>query len=114
MFYMNKFGMYSEGPKTSIDEHLSKLDESMKEAFKEIRNFTLALGSNVVEEVRPHRVVYGKSMIFRTFLDIQPMNDSLTVSVKLEPRGKPKEIVVNSKEQLPEIKELVKQAYSKI
>jgi hypothetical protein len=38
------------------------------------------LGDNVIEEVRPHRITYAKSLTFRTFLDIQPRKDSLRKS----------------------------------
>jgi predicted transport protein len=111
---MSKFGMYSEKPKISIDEHISKLDEPMQGIFQEIRSFVLSLGSNVVEEVRPHRIVYAKSFIFRMFLDIEPMGNALTISVKMEPRGTPNKIIISSKEQLPSLKDMVQKAYAKI
>ena len=112
--HMSKFGMYSEGPKISIDEHMSKMDEHVRSIFQEIRGFVLSLGSNVVEEVRPHRIVYGKSLIFRTFLDIQPLNNALAISVKMELRGMPNEIIINSKEQLTDLKDRIREAYVKI
>ncbi len=111
---MSKFGIYSEKPKISIDEHTSKLDESMRGIFQEIRSFVLSLGSNVVEEVRPHRVVYAKSLIFRMFLDIEPMDNALTISVKMEPRDTPNKMIISSKEQLPAIKDMIQKAYAKI
>ena len=106
--------MYSEGPKISIDEHMSKMDEHVRSIFQEIRGFVLSLGSNVVEEVRPHRIVYGKSLIFRTFLDIQPLNNALAISVKMELRGMPNEMVLNSKEQLTDLKNMIREAYVRI
>lgn len=111
---MSKFGLYSEGPKISIDEHLSKLDDSMKEIFQEIRTFALSLGSNVIEEVRPHRVVYAKSFNFRTFLDIEPLNNTLAINVKMEPRSTPKTMNINSKERLQDIKDMIQKAYARI
>ncbi|MBI5133180.1 MAG: hypothetical protein HZA83_00555 [Thaumarchaeota archaeon] len=111
---MSKFGLYSEGPKISIDEHLSKLDDSMKEIFQEIRTFVLSLGSNVIEEVRPHRVVYAKSFNFRTFLDIEPLSNTLAISVKMEPRSTPNTMNINSKEQLQDIKDMIQKAYARI
>ena len=111
---MSKFGLYSEGPKISIDEHLSKLDDSMKEIFQEIRTFVLSLGSNVIEEVRPHRVVYAKSFNFRTFLGIEPLNNTLAISVKMESRSTPNKMNVNSKEQLQDIKDMIQKAYARI
>ena len=106
--------MYSEGPKLSIEGHTSKMNDPIKEIFLELRTFTLSLDPNVVEEVRPHRIVYGKSMILRSFLDIQPLNDSLIISIKTESRATAREIPLNGREQLSEIKDLISNAYAKI
>jgi predicted transport protein len=111
---MSRFGMYSEGPKLSIEEHTSKMNDSIKEIFLELRAFTLSLGPNVVEEVRPHRIVYGKSIILRSFLDIQPLDETLIISLKTESRGTGREIPLNRREQLSEIKDLISNAYTKI
>ena len=111
---MNKFGLFSDGPKISVEDHLSKLDEPAKTILREIRNFVLSLGSNVIEEVRPHRIVYAKSFNFRTFLDIEPAVNVLAVSVKTGPRGESTKITINSIEQMQNLKELLKQAYTRI
>jgi len=106
--------MYSEEPKIPIERHVSKLDESMKDIFLEIRNFVLSLGSNVIEEVRPHRVVYAKSFNFRTFLDIEPMQNTLIISVKMEPRSEASIVKVNSREPLQDLKDMIREAYARI
>lgn len=106
--------MYSEGPKIPIEQHVSKLDESMKDIFLEIRNFVLSLGSNVIEEVRPHRVVYAKSFNFRTFLDIEPMQNTLIISVKMGPRSEASIVTVKSREQLQDLKDMIREAYARI
>ena len=112
--YMNNFGMYSEGPKPSIDQHLSKLDDLMKNIFQEIRSFVFSLSSNVIEEVRPHRVVYSKSFNFRTFLDIEFLNNTLAISVKMGPKSAPNRMNINTKEQLQQIKDMIQKGYAKI
>lgn len=106
--------MYSEGPKLSFEDHLSKLDEPRKNLLQEIRSFVLSLGSNVIEEVRPHRIVYAKSFNFRTFLDIEPAINVLSVSVKMETRGTPKKFMINSREQLQNLRNMIHQAYIRI
>jgi len=111
---MDKFGLYSEGPKISVEDHLSRLDESAKIIFQEIRTFVLSLGSNVIEEVRPHRIVYAKSFNFRTFLDIEPTVNVLAVSVKTGAKGESTKLTINSREQIQNLKELIQQAYTKI
>ncbi len=111
---MSKFGLYSEGPRLSVEDHLSKLDEPAKSILQEIRSFVLSLGSNVIEEVRPHRIVYAKSFNFRTFLDIEPAINVLAVSVKTEPRGASTKLMIDSMEQLHNLKELIQHAYARI
>ncbi|MFQ5940531.1 MAG: DUF5655 domain-containing protein [Nitrososphaerales archaeon] len=106
--------MYSEGPKISIDDHTSKLDESVKNIFQEIRSFVLSLGSNVIEEVRPHRIVYFKSFNFRTFLDIEPYNNVLTISVRMGRKEATDKMVIDSKDQIPDLKYMIQKAYDKI
>jgi len=110
---MSKFGLYSEGPKLSVEDHLSRLDEPAKSILQELRSFVLSLGSNVIEEVRPHRIVYAKSFNFRTFLDIEPAINVLAVSIKTAPRGTSKHMI-NSREQVRELKDLIQQAYTRI
>jgi predicted transport protein len=110
---MSGFGLYSEGPKPSVDKHLSRLDEPARSILKEIRAFVLSLGNNVIEEARPHRIVYAKSFNFRTFLDIEPDVNMLNISVKTEPRNTVK-ITINSTDQLAGLKELIQQGYDRI
>lgn len=111
---MSKFGIYAEGPKVPIETHTSKLDENMKNVFNEIRNFVLSLGPNVVEEVRPHRIVYAKSFALRTFLDIEPMNDKLIINVKMEKRAEPKSVTIDSMERMEELKSMIREAHMKV
>lgn len=80
LFYSDKWAAIS------FESHLSGLEEQTKALLLELRNFVISLGSNVIEEIRPHRIVYAKSLTFRTFLDMQPRNDSLIISIrKVEP-----------------------------
>ena len=111
---MSKFGLYSEGPKFSIEDHLSRLDEPAKSILQEIRSFVLSLGSNVVEEVRPHRIVYAKSFVLRTFLDIEPALNGLDVSIKTGVRGVSTKLTINSREQMQNLKEMIQQAYTRV
>src|ERR671938_1006355 len=81
---MSKFGLYSDNSPAAIpfERHLEGLQEETKTLLLDLRNFVKSLGDNVIEEVRPHRIVYAKSLTFRTFLDIQPKKDSLTISIR--------------------------------
>src|ERR687897_2312654 len=80
---MSKFGLYSDkSAAIPFESHLEGLEEETKTLLLDLRNFVKSLGDNVIEEVRPHRIVYAKSLTFRTFLDIQPKKDSLTISLR--------------------------------
>ena len=63
---------------------------------------------------RPHRIVYAKSLTFRTFLDIQPKKDSLTISLR---KGR-NESTINHKvktvEDIESVKPQIANAYENI
>src|ERR671931_2397641 len=79
---MSKFGLYSDKSSIQFENHLEGLEEETKTSLLDLRNFVKSLGDNVIEEVRPHRITYAKSLTFRTFLDIQPQKDSLRISLR--------------------------------
>ena len=108
---MDKFGLYSNKPILSFESHLNGLVEQTRTLLLEIRNFVKSLGDNVIEEVRPHRVVYAKSLTFRIFLDIQPKNDSLLISTRSS-RNEPAAILtVRTAEEVEHLKPQIKHAY---
>jgi hypothetical protein len=70
---VSKFGLYSDkSAAIPFENPLEGLEKQTKTSPLDLRNFVKSLGENVIEEVRPHRIVYVKSLTFRTFLDIQP------------------------------------------
>jgi hypothetical protein len=69
---MSKFGLYSDkSAAIPFENPLEGLEKQTKTSLLNLRNFLKSLGDNIIE-VRPHRIVYVKSLTFRTFLDIQP------------------------------------------
>lgn len=58
-------------------------EEGMRATFDELREFCMSLGSDVIEDVRPHRVVFCKSMNMRWFADAKPADDSDVIVVKV-------------------------------
>ena len=79
---MGKFRLYSDKPVIPFESHLEELEEEIRISLLNLRNFIESLGNNIVEEVRPHRIVYAKSLAFRSFIDIQPRKDCLIISIK--------------------------------
>jgi predicted transport protein len=91
------------------------LEEQTKTSLLlDLRNFVKSLGNNVIEEVRPHRIVYAKSLTFRTFLDIQPKRDSLTISLRKSRSESIMIQTVNTIEDIDNVKPQIVEAYEKI
>ena len=111
---MSKFGLYSDKPPISFESHLEKLEEQIKTSLLNLRTFVRSLGNNVIEEVRPHRIVYAKSLTFRTFLDIQPRNNCLIVSIRKSRNQPVIAHTVNTSQELEDIKYQIAEAYKTI
>jgi hypothetical protein len=114
---MSKFGLYSDkSSQTTIpfETHLEGLGEQTKTLLLSLRDFVKSLGNNVIEEVRPHRIVYAKSLTFRTFLDIQPKKDSITISVRKGRSEPPTTYIAKTKQELEDIKYKIAEAHNTI
>jgi hypothetical protein len=121
---MSKFGLYSgkdNPPLISFESHLEGLEEEgeggmvgTKAVLLNLREFVKTLGENVIEEVRPHRIVYAKSLTFRYFLDIQPRKDILYISISKSRKEPASEHIVKNMQDMENIKAEIADAYSKI
>ena len=105
--------LISENTRT-YDDFEKQLTLQIKPLFYDLRNFCLALGKNVVEDVRMHRVVFGKSMTLRFFADIEPQRDSVLIKIRRDRKEPLKEIDIKPNENLDQIKSLLLDAYSNI
>ncbi|HEX7033108.1 MAG TPA: hypothetical protein VF172_08925 [Nitrososphaera sp.] len=97
-----------------FESHLEGLKEPARTILLDLRGFVRSLGSNVIEEVRPHRVTYAKTMNFRTFLDIRPANDSLVLSIRYGRAAPPTTATVTTREDAEKAKKQIAEAYQKI
>ncbi|HYY40111.1 MAG TPA: hypothetical protein VE692_02575 [Nitrososphaera sp.] len=98
-----------------FENHLEKLKEPARSILVDLRKFVISLGNNVIEEVRPHKVVYAKTMNFRTFLDIEPMaGDSLTLSIRYGRDMPSINVLVMTIEDADRAKKQIAEAYQKI
>ena len=109
---MSKFGFVSRGP--PFEAHLEKLHAPARSLMLELRKFVTSLGTNVIEEVRPHRVVYAKTLTFRTFLDVEPAIDHLIVEVRSSRQEPPTRSVIRTQQDADLLKNAIAQAYEKI
>jgi hypothetical protein len=114
-YLMSKFRLYSDkSEQITFESHLEGLEGETKTLLLNLRDFVKRLGNNVIEEVRPHRVVYAKSLTFRTFLDIQPKKDYIAISIR-KSRSEPiTNHIVKAAEEMENIKPQILDAYEKI
>jgi hypothetical protein len=68
----------------------------------------------VVEDVRAHRIVFGKSLSFRWFADLEPENNSVIVKVQRDRKEPFKTIIVTNEIKLDELKGMIFDAYNTI
>ena len=112
---MSKFGFYTdEGMPITFESHLGALRDDVKQLLLELRNSVKSLGENVIEEVRPHRIVYAKTLTFRTFLDVQPRSDSIIVSIKSGKSEPEITHTIKTEQELESVKEQIADAYKSI
>ena len=98
----------------TFETHLDGLEEPAKTAMVDLCNYVKSLGSNVIEEVRQHRVAYAKTMNFRTFLDIAPAGNSLSVTIRYGRAAPPTMAVVRTVQDAENVKKQIADAYQKI
>jgi hypothetical protein len=111
---MNKFGLYPEKPTISFETHLEGLDQETKTLLIDLREFVKLCGSNVIEEIRPHRIVYAKSLTFRYFLDMQPRKDSIILAIRKSRKEPAIEYIIRGNQKIDNIKFEISEAYTKI
>ena len=111
---MNKFGFQTDKPNISFESHLVNLGKDIEILLISLREFVLSLGDNVIEEVRPHRIVYAKSLTFRYFLDIYPRNNDLIIGIRKNRKEPTKEYVVSNIQEIESIELEIKEAYKAI
>ncbi|AIC16610.1 DUF5655 domain-containing protein [Nitrososphaera viennensis] len=115
----NNFGFLPSSSSSSggrpFEAHLAGLQEPAKSIMADLRKFALSLGPSMIEEARPHRVVYAKTLTFRTFLDVEPAIDHLVIEIRAGGRQTPPaRIIVKTQEDAERAKKAIAEAYEKI
>jgi hypothetical protein len=98
----------------TFENHLEKMKEPIKPIMLDLRKFVISLGSNVIEEIRPHRIVYSKTLNFRIFLEIVPTDESLKLSIRYGRGIPPSSLMIISLEDAASAKKKIIEAYHKI
>ncbi len=102
------------GPKRNYDDFKKQIPSDLLPAFDSLRQFCLSLGSNVVEDIRAHRIVFGKSLSFRWFVDLEPDQQGIIVKIQKNRKEPFNTISIKPNQDLDELKKLILDAYNTI
>jgi len=107
-------GMISFGTKRDYNDFKKQIPSSVLPLFDSVRRFCLSLGENVVEDIRMHRVVFGKSMTFRWFADIEPEREGIIIKIQKSRKEIPQILQIKTGQEITELKEIIKNAFETI
>ncbi len=109
---MNTF--FSSGNKRSYVDFKKQISPKIQSLFDSLREFCLSLGSDVVEDVRMHRVVFCKTITFRWFVDMEPQQDTILLKIQKN-RKEPNQIIyLKIDENMDKVKDVLRDAYNTI
>ena len=98
----------------SYDDFMKESDPKVQPLMDSLRKFCFSLGSNVVEDIRMHRVVFCKSMTFRWFLDVEPEKEGVKIKIQKSRKDPIQIIQIKKEQQISEFTEFFKNAYENI
>ena len=103
--------MISFGNKRNYDDFKKQIPSIVQPLFDSIREYCLSLGENVVEDIRMHRVVFGKSIIFRWFVDVEPEIDGIIIKVQKNRKEHPQTFPIKVGQEITEFKDIIQDAF---
>jgi hypothetical protein len=102
------------GPKRTYNDFKKQIPKPVFAMFDSLRVYCLSLGANVVEDIRAHRIVYGKSLSFRWFADLEPNGDSIIIKIQKDRKDPFQTKIITSEQELDALKSEISDAYSTI
>ncbi len=106
--------LVSFGNKRTYEDFKKQIPILIQPLFDSIREFCFSLGKNVVEDIRMHRIVFGKSMTLRWFADVEPQNDVIIIKIQKNRKEPPQIVNIKLDEEITALKEFLKEAYERI
>ena len=106
--------LVSFGNKRNYEDFKKQISLKVQPIFDSIRDYCFSLGENVVEDIRMHRIVFGKSMTFRWFADVAPQENSIIIKIQKSRKESPQSLQIELDQNLDEIKNIIKEAYDTI
>ena len=107
-------GLISSGNKRTFENFKNQIPRQSLALFEALRDYCLSLGENVVEDIRMHRIVFGKSLTFRWFADLEPLPEGVLVKVQKNRKEPPFITKVQNDGNTEELKSLLQEAFTEI
>ncbi len=104
----------SFGNNRSYDDFKKQIPTTIQPLFDSIREYCLSLGENAVEDIRMHRVVFGKSMTFRWFADVAPQKNSVIIKIQKNRKEPAQNLEIDTTQDLDILKKILKEAFDTI
>ncbi|HXG74796.1 MAG TPA: hypothetical protein VNK44_08280 [Candidatus Nitrosotenuis sp.] len=102
------------GQTRTYEEFKRQIPPPLFSAFDSLRQHCVSVGPNVVEDVRAHRIVFGKSLSFRWFADLEPAQDRIIIKIQKSRKEPYAAFSVRQGDNQDEIKNLIREAYETI
>ena len=107
-------GLISSGNKRTFENFKNQIPQQSLLLFEDLRDYCLSLGENVVEDVRMHRIVFGKSLTFRWFADLEPLPEGVLVKVQKNRKEPPSINMIQNNGDTEDLKRLLQEAFTQI
>ena len=104
----------SFGNKRNYEDFKKQIPIKIQPLFDLIRDYCFSLGDNVVEDIRMHRIVFGKSMTFRWFADVAPQDDSVIIKIQKNRKEPTQNLQIEPDQDLTHLKTILKEAFDTI
>ena len=110
----NMENLIGVGNGRTYEDFQRQIPEPVKPLFEKLRTYCKSLDEKVIEDVRMHRVVFCKTMTFRWFADLEPTQSSIIIKIQKERKTEPKILEITLEQDLSEIENALKDAFTNI
>jgi hypothetical protein len=107
-------GLIFSGKRRTFENFKNQIPNDVQPLFIQLRDYCISLGENVVEDVRMHRIVFGKSLTFRWFADLEPAEEGIFVKIQKSRKEPTITVKIQKGENFESIKNLLKEAFTSI
>ena len=110
----NMENLIGVGNGRTYEDFQRQIPDPVKPLFDKLRVYCKSLDEKVIEDVRMHRVVFCKTMTFRWFADLEPTQSSIIIKIQKERKTEPKILEITLEQDLSEIENALKDAFTNI